>query len=123
MSFLSLRGAMRRRQFIAHFGGAAAWLGWPLRARAQQQATSVRRVGVLMPSSSDDTEVKNELAAFVQQLQSLGWTEGGNLRIDYRWSDGDSEKMRAAARELVEAQPDILFCRSTPATAALLKNT
>ena len=83
----------------------------------------MRRLGVLMPFSSDDKEVKNEVAAFVQQLQSLGWTDGGNLRIDYRWSAGGSEKLRTAARELVETQPDILFTRSTPATAALLKNT
>ena len=83
----------------------------------------MRRLGVLMPFSSDDKEVKNEVAAFVQQLQSLGWTDGGNLRIDYRWSAGGSEKLRTAAKELVETQPDILFTRSTPATAALLKNT
>jgi putative ABC transport system substrate-binding protein len=112
---------MRRRQFIAHLGGAAAALAWPLRARAQQ--SSVRRIGILIPSMSGDKEVTAELAAFVQQLQKLGWTDGGNLHIDYRWPGGDREKMYAAAKELVEARPDILFTRSTPATAALLKST
>jgi putative ABC transport system substrate-binding protein len=114
---------MRRRQFIAHLGGAAAALAWPLRARAQQPPSGVRRLGILMPSASDDKEVKKELAAFLQQLQNLGWSDGGNLRIDYRWAGGDREKIQAAAKELVETRPDILFTRSTPATAALAKST
>jgi putative ABC transport system substrate-binding protein len=111
---------MKRRDFIAALGGVAA--AWPLTARAQQDSAP-RRLGVLMPSLPDDQEVKKELAAFTRQMQSLGWTEGGNLRIDYRWSGGDSQKMQVYAKELVDAQPDIIFVRSTPATAALLKNT
>jgi putative ABC transport system substrate-binding protein len=95
---------------------------WPLAARAQQDSAP-RRLGVLMPSLPDDQEVKKELAAFIKQMQSLGWTEGGNLHIDYRWSGGDSQKTQAYAKELVDGRPDILFTRSTPATAALLKNT
>jgi putative ABC transport system substrate-binding protein len=110
---------MKRRDFIAALGGAAVW---PLAARAQQDSAP-RRLGVLMPSLPDDQEVKKELAAFIKQMQSLGWTEGGNLHIDYRWSGGDSQKTQAYAKELVDARPDILFTRSTPATAALLKNT
>jgi putative ABC transport system substrate-binding protein len=111
---------MKRRDFIAALGGAV--VTWPLAARAQQD-NALRRLGVLMPSAPDDQEVKKELAAFTRQMQSLGWTEGGNLRIDYRWSGGDSQKTQAFAKELVDARPDILFTRSTPATAALLKNT
>jgi putative ABC transport system substrate-binding protein len=111
---------MKRRDFIAALGGAAA--AWPLAVCAQQE-NAPRRLGVLMPSSPDDQEVKKELAAFTRQMQSLGWTEGGNLHVDYRWSGGDSEKTQAYAKELVDARPDILFTRSTPATAALLKNT
>lgn len=111
---------MKRRDFIAAIGSAAA--AWPFAARAQQDSAP-RRLGVLMPFSPDDQEVKKELAAFTGQMQSLGWTEGGNLRIDYRWSGGDSQKTQAYAKELVDARPDILFTRSTPATAALLKNT
>src|SRR5271155_3600982 len=110
---------LARRKFIAALGSAAAW---PLAARAQQPE-QMRRVGVLMPFSSDDQEVKNELTAFAQQLQSLGWTDGKNLRIDSRWSGGDSQKMQDYAKELVAAQPDVIFTRSTPATAVLLKNT
>jgi putative ABC transport system substrate-binding protein len=110
---------MRRRDFVTLIGAAAAW---PLAARAQQDSAP-RRLGVLMPSFPDDQEVKKELAAFIKQMQSLGWTEGGNLHIDYRWSGGDSQKTQAYAKELVDARPDILFTRSTPATAALLKNT
>ena len=112
---------MKRRDFIAALGGAIAT--WPLAARAQQDSAP-RRLGVLMPSAPDDQEVKKELAAFTRQMQSLGWTEGGNLRVDYRWSGGDSQKIASLqAKELVDARPDIIFVRSTPATAALLKNT
>jgi putative ABC transport system substrate-binding protein len=111
---------MKRRDFIAALGGAI--VTWPLAAGAQQD-NAPRRIGVLMPSSPDDQEVKKELAVFTRQMQSLGWTEGGNLRVDYRWSGGDSQKTQAYAKELVDARPDILFTRSTPATAALLKNT
>jgi putative ABC transport system substrate-binding protein len=110
---------MKRREFITLIGAAASW---PLAARAQQPE-QMRRVGVLMPFSPDDQEGKNELTAFAQQLQSLGWTDGKNLRIDYRWSGGDSQKMQDYAKELVVAQPDVIFTRSTPATAALLKDT
>jgi putative ABC transport system substrate-binding protein len=111
---------MKRRDFIAALGGAAA--AWPLAVRAQQD-NAPRRLGVLMPSAPDDQEIKKELAAFTRQMQSLGWTEGGNLRVDYRWSGGDSQKMQAFAKELVDAHPDIIFVRSTPATAALSKYT
>ena len=87
---------MRRRLFIGLV--ATAPFGWPAAALAQTNIT-VRRIGVLMPSSADDTEVKAELVAFVQQLQQSGWTDGGNLRIEYRWSD-DSQKLQANAEEL-----------------------
>jgi putative ABC transport system substrate-binding protein len=110
---------MHRRQFISL--SVALSVGWPLAARAQN--ITVRRVGVLMPFSVDDSEVKNELAAFTQQLEHLGWTDGGNLRVDYRWSGGDSQKLQADAKELVALKPDVIFTRSTPATAALFKNT
>ena len=111
---------MKRRDFIAALGGAIVTR--PLDARAQQDSAP-RRIGVLMPSSPDDQEVKKELAAFARQMQSLGWTEGENLRFDYRWSGGDSQKTQAYAKELVDARPDIIFVRSTPTTAALFRNT
>lgn len=76
-----------------------------------------------MPASPDDRKIKSDLAAFAQQLQSLGWIQGQNLQIDYRWSGDDTAKMQTYAKELVAAQPDVLFTRSTPVTAALLRNT
>jgi len=110
---------MRRRELITFFGGAVVW---PLAARAQQDG-AIRKIGVLMPFSATDPEGKAELAAFAQQLQSLGWTDGKNLHIEYRWSDGDAERMQTFAKELIAWQPDVLFVRSTPATAALAHNT
>jgi ABC-type uncharacterized transport system substrate-binding protein len=111
---------MRRREFLTLVGMIAAAL--PSAARAQQSGT-IRRIGVLLPASSDDSKVKNDLAAFARQLQSLGWTEGQNLQIDYRWAGDDIAKMQTYAKELVAAQPDVLFVRGTPSTAALLSNT
>ena len=110
---------MRRREFITLLGGAAVC---PLAARAQQ-ADRVRRVAVLMPFAAEDAAGKLELAAFAQQLQALGWTDGGNLKIDYRWSAGDPERMQVLAKELIALQPDVIFSRSTPVTGALLKQT
>jgi putative ABC transport system substrate-binding protein len=110
---------MRRRDFVTILGGAAAW---PLVARAQQP-DRMRRVGVLMPLSATDPEGKAEVAAFVDQLQKRGWTVGGNLSIEYRWGAGDKAQTEAFAKELVGLQPDVIFTRSTPATASLLKQT
>jgi putative ABC transport system substrate-binding protein len=111
---------MRRREFLICLGMAATAMASA--ARAQQHA-AIRRVGVLMPFSSNDPKVKNDLVAFARQMQSLGWTEGQNLQIEYRWAEDDTAKMQTYAKELVAAQPDVLFARSTPATAALLSNT
>jgi putative tryptophan/tyrosine transport system substrate-binding protein len=88
---------MERRAFISLLGGAAAW---PLAARAQQ-AERVRRIGVLMNVAADDPEGQARLTAFVQGLQQLGWTDGRNVRIDYRWGGGDADRIRRYAAELV----------------------
>jgi putative ABC transport system substrate-binding protein len=98
---LSLRGHMQRRAFITLLGGAGAAL--PLVAYAQQP--DVRRIGVLMPLAATDPSMKRQLAAFVHQLQELGWAEGHNLRIDYRWAAGDAERIQMFAKELVALQP------------------
>jgi putative tryptophan/tyrosine transport system substrate-binding protein len=111
---------MRRRDFISLLGGAVAVL--PVAARAQQP-DGVRRIGVLMSLAATDPPMKAQVAAFVRQLQELGWEEGRNLRIDYRWAAGDAERMQVFAKELVALQPQVLFARSTPVTAALLKQT
>jgi putative ABC transport system substrate-binding protein len=110
---------LKRRAFMMLLGAAVAC---PLAARGQQ-SERMRRVGVLMPFSADDPEGKRELAGFAQELQRLGWMDGRNLQIDYRWASGDIQKMQTYAKELIALQPDAIFCRSTPVTAALLKNT
>ena len=80
---------MKRREFITLLGGAAA--AWPLAARAQQ-GERMRRIGVLMTAAADDPEAQARIAAFLQGLQQLGWTDGRNVRIDYRWAAGDADR-------------------------------
>jgi putative ABC transport system substrate-binding protein len=111
---------MRRREFITLVGGAAA--GWPMIVRGQQPER-MRRIGVLMPLGATLPSLKLEVAAFVRQLQDLGWAEGRNLQIDYRFADGDAERMDVFAGELVALEPHVIFGRSTPVTAALMKQT
>jgi putative ABC transport system substrate-binding protein len=110
---------MRRRDFIALLGGAAAW---PLAAHAQQRG-SMRRVGVLTPFPADDAEGQARLTAFAQALQQAGWTLGQNLRLDYRWGDGKAETMRKYAAELAALAPDVILANSSAAVSALLQVT
>jgi putative tryptophan/tyrosine transport system substrate-binding protein len=105
---------LKRRELITLLGGAAA--AWPLAARGQER---VRRVGALMSLAEDDPEDRQRRAAFQQALRQLGWTEGGNLRIDYRWYGGDPARARALAKELVELEPDLIVATATPALTAL----
>jgi putative tryptophan/tyrosine transport system substrate-binding protein len=109
---------MRRREFIAGLGGAAAW---PLAARAQQG--EMRRVGVLMPVTHDDPFGIADVAAFRQGLADFGWVEGRNIQIELRWPGGDVERAQVLAKELVGLKPDVLLGRSTPSTAALKRET
>ena len=112
---------MRRREFIAGLGSAA---GWPVVvARAQQQRERMRRIGVLMALASDDPEGQARLAAFAQGLQQSGWIVGQNIRVDYRWSGGNADKMRKNAAELVAAGPDVILAHSSGAVAPLLQAT
>ena len=90
--------------------------------RAQQSA-EVRRVGVIVNVAADDPEAQASLAAFKQAMQQLGWSEGRNLQIDFRGAAGDPEKMQAFAKELVALKPHVILSRSTPVTAALLRQT
>jgi ABC-type uncharacterized transport system substrate-binding protein len=103
---------MRRREFIMLLGGAAA--AWPLAARAQQTERA-RRIGVLQPFPKDSPE-KARIEAFLKELQRLGWTEGRNLQIEYRWQTSD---LRKAAMELVALSPDVILVSSTPAVSAM----
>jgi putative ABC transport system substrate-binding protein len=110
---------MRRRDFIAGLGGVAAW---PLAARAQQ-GDRVRRIGALMPYDENDPLAKTLVSAFTQALADLGWTDGRNVRMDLRWAGGDNNRFRALAQELIGLQPDIILAGSTPATAAVQRET
>jgi putative tryptophan/tyrosine transport system substrate-binding protein len=110
---------MRRREFIAGLGGAAAW---PMAVRAQQ-GNRVRRIGVLMPYDENDPEEKQRYSAFTQAFADLGWTDGRNVRIDPRWGHGDFIRIRALAQELVGSQPDIILASGTPPTVALQRET
>jgi putative ABC transport system substrate-binding protein len=108
----------RRRDFITLIGGAAAW---PLAARAQQPER-MRRIGVLMYWTADDTEGQARLAAFTQALKQLGWSDGSNLRIDIRWATADDVRRHAA--ELVALAPDVLVSGTgTATTVPLLEST
>jgi putative tryptophan/tyrosine transport system substrate-binding protein len=110
---------MRRRDFLAALGGAAA--ARPLAARAQDRA---RRIGVLMGFPESDSQAQAYIAAFREGLQKLGWTEGRNIRIDTRWPiPGDAGSIQRFAGELVALQPDVILSNTTPATAALLQRT
>jgi hypothetical protein len=100
---------MRRREFIAGLGGAAAW---PLAARAQQP-DRIRRIGLLMWGDENDPMVKTQVSALTQSLADLGWTGGRKVRIDLRWAGGDTNGIPALAQELVGLQPDILLATST----------
>ena len=97
---------MRRREFITLLSGAAA--GWPLAARAQQ-ASRVRRIGVLMNSTAENAQGQAGIAAFAQGLQQLGWEVGVNVGIDTRWGAGDTERFRKYAAELVASAPDVVL--------------
>ena len=110
---------MKRREFIAGLGGAAAW---PLAARAQQ-GDRMRRIGVLMPQDENDPVTKANVSALKQALANLGWTDGRNVRIDLRGAGGDINRIRALAQELVGLQPDIILTYATPATVAVQRET
>jgi ABC transporter substrate binding protein len=110
---------MRRREFIAGLGGAAVW---PLVARAQQP-DRMRRIGVLMNVVQEDPGGPGEVMAFRQGLTELGWIEGRNIDIEFRWPGGDTERAQTFAKELVGLRPDVLVGRSTPTTAALKQKT
>jgi putative tryptophan/tyrosine transport system substrate-binding protein len=98
---------IRRREFIAGLGGAAAW---PLAARAQQPQR-MRRIGGLMNLTADDPESVARIAAFSQALAELGWTIGRNVKVEYRWAVGDPELFRRYAQELVALAPDVIVAQ------------
>ena len=111
---------MNRRGFIALVGGAAA--AWPLAAWGQQ-ANRVRSIGALFAVPENNPEGQVWLSAFVQSLASLGWTSGGNVRIETRWTGGDANKVKAYAAELVALKPDVILAAGSVGVSALHKET
>jgi ABC-type uncharacterized transport system substrate-binding protein len=111
---------VKRREFITLLGGAAA--AWPLAARGQQPER-MRRIGVLMNLAADDAEGQARIAEFLQGLQQLGWTEGGNVRIDYRWAAGDTGRFQRYAEELLALAPDLILASASPSVQALQRAT
>jgi putative tryptophan/tyrosine transport system substrate-binding protein len=106
---------VRRREFITLLGGSAA-AAWPIAAGAQQ-AERMRRIGVLMSVASNGPEGQARLAAFTNRLAQLGWTDGRNVRIDYRWGAGDAERSRKYAAELIALDPDVILASGDPVMA------
>jgi putative ABC transport system substrate-binding protein len=111
---------MQRREFITLLG--ASTFAWPLAARAQQ-ATGVRRVAFLHPLAENDAEAQARVIAFRVGLESLGWTENRNIRIEHRYSGGDLGRIRAYATELVHSAPGLIVGSGTPIVAALKEAT
>jgi putative ABC transport system substrate-binding protein len=101
---------MRRREFISLLGGAAAW---PVAAHAQQQGERMRRIGVLSNVAAEDQDNNARLKAFQQRMQQLGWTDGHNVRIDYRFAVGNLENYRKYAAELIALAPDVIVAPGT----------
>jgi ABC-type uncharacterized transport system substrate-binding protein len=111
---------MRRRDFLRTFGAVGVW---PLATYAQSAPGGVRRVGVLMSTRADDPEGKARLAAFLQGLQLLGWTDGRNVRIDVRWSAGNADDIRKYAMELIALAPDAILASGGAVVGPLLQVT
>jgi putative ABC transport system substrate-binding protein len=109
---------MKRRTFIRFLGGAAAW---PLIARAQ--GDRMRRIGVVVVPDEHQAVAQDYLAGFRKSLAAIGWVEGSNVRVDFRFGGGNPDRAAAIAREFVAVSPDVILAMGTPATAALQKAT
>jgi putative tryptophan/tyrosine transport system substrate-binding protein len=110
---------MKRRAFVTLLGSAAvAWL-----AAARAQPERMRKVGVLMNSSADDSNGQRRLATFLQKLQQLGWTDGRNVRIETRWAGAEVERGREYAAELIRLAPDVILASNAPSVSALQQGT
>jgi putative tryptophan/tyrosine transport system substrate-binding protein len=112
---------MQRRDFITLVGGAAAAATWPVIAGAQQP-DHIRRIGAFA-GIEDGAEGQARFAAFLQGLQQLGWTDGRNVRIDYRWGGGDADNIRKYAAELAALAPDVILVAGAAAVGPLLQAT
>jgi putative tryptophan/tyrosine transport system substrate-binding protein len=109
---------MRRRDFIRVIGGVGATAAWPLIVRAQQ----TRRIGVMIALPEHDPELKKWLAAFREALERLGWSQGRNIHLDYRFAPAGAHAQEFA-KELLALQPDVILAFSTPVTAAFQRES
>jgi putative ABC transport system substrate-binding protein len=110
---------MRRREFITILAGTAAW---PI-AGSAQQAERIRRIGVLMAPAENNPQYQTYMAVFRDAFQNLGWAEGRNIQVNYRWAAFDAKLMEQFSKELLALQPDVILSNNTPTTAALLQQT
>ena len=110
---------MKRREFITLLGGAAA--GWPLAARAQQQSGKISRIGLL--TRKTDAAVSTQLDAFQEGLRDLGWVEGRGISIEHRDAEGQFDRLRVLAAELVNLNVDVIVTVDTPPTQAAQQAT
>jgi putative ABC transport system substrate-binding protein len=110
---------MRRREFIKLIGGAT--VAWPLATRAQQDR--IRHIGMLMGYAEADPDTQARMAAFRETLHQLGWKDGGNTQLTYRFGVGDIDRVRDYARELVDLNPDVIVCETTPTLKAVADET
>jgi putative tryptophan/tyrosine transport system substrate-binding protein len=111
---------MKRREFIAGLGTAAAW---PLVARGQQLNGRMRSIAVLIGGHEDDPRRQAYTAALRKSLAQLGWIEGHNLKIDLRFDDGDTNRTHLLAAEQVKLGPEVIVVNSTPATRTMQQQT
>jgi putative ABC transport system substrate-binding protein len=116
----SVREPVRRREFIILIGSAA--VVWPLAAQSQP-SERLRRVGMLLPATSGDSEYPMLVNAFVEGLQQLGWTAGRNIRIDIRWAGGGADINRRYAEELVALAPDVIMAAGNASAGPMLQAT
>jgi putative ABC transport system substrate-binding protein len=115
-----------RREIIgalAMFGATTLAAASFVRAQPQTRPSPVRRLGALMGPAENDPEGTRRAVSFQQGLRELGWVTGSNLRIDYRWADGEADRFQRFAKELVELRPEIILANSAPALVALRQNT
>ena len=112
---------MKRREFITLIGGAAA-AAWPVAARAQQ-AERIRRIGVLVNTAANNSVGQARIGAFQKRLHQLGWIEGHNVRIEYRWTGGNADDASKYAAELVALTPDVILASATSTVVALQRAT
>src|SRR5262245_10161121 len=110
---------LKRREFIVLLSGAAAM--WSVAALAQQQGERVRRIGVLLPATADDSEFQARVGAFLQALALLGWAIGRDVRIDTRWATANAAEIRRHAAELAALAPDVILSSGTSTVGPLLQ--